>query len=522
MIRQNSRMALRDINEPARPSRKYANAKAAARLFDAGENNRLNGDWSGTPVTADTYIRMQQRILVARSREQFANNDYAKKFSRMCRQNIVGPGVMMQAACKDRDGKLDGEVNAAIEASFALWGEKDTADIAGLMSWREIQLACVLSAARDGEYMLRLITGKKAGAFGFAVQLIDPQRCPVDLDRYDLPGGNFIRSGIEFTEFGRPTAYYFNVVKESDAFYNYQYAGNSFHRIPADEIIHDFKREMVGQRRGLPWLSTGLFRFKQLQGFEDAAIVNARIGAAKMGFFQWKDGLGPPPDDDDEAPEIEAEAGTFHELPPGLEMKEFNPTYPANEFGPFIKHVLRSLAAGSNVPYNELAADLEGVNFSSIRQGTLDSREGWKEDQEWLIEGLCKRVYAAWLPQALLRGQVKTLDGLALPAEKVDRYRTVSWQGRRWAWIDPRADVDGAVEAKNNMLASPGSLIREQGRDPQTVWSESARDVRAMIDAYVAEGIDEKEATQLVMLSMGRPVPPPPKPEAAATTKGTP
>lgn len=29
-------------------------------------------------MTADTYVRMQQRILVARSREQFANNDYAK------------------------------------------------------------------------------------------------------------------------------------------------------------------------------------------------------------------------------------------------------------------------------------------------------------------------------------------------------------------------------------------------------------------------------------------------------------
>lgn len=506
--------------EPAKPSRRYADAKAAVRLFDAGQNNRLNGDWSGTPMTADTFIRMQQRILVARSREQCANNDYAKKYLLMCRQNIVGPGVSMQAANKDKAGQLDAEVNAAIEASFCRWGDKETADIAGQMSWREIQLAAVVSCAKDGEYMFRIITGKKAGAFGFALQIIDPQRCPVDLDRYDLPGGNFIRSGIEFNEYGRPVAYYFNVVKESDAFYNYQYAGNSFHRIPAEEIIHDFKREMVGQRRGLPWLSTGLFRFKQLQGFEDAAIVNARIGAAKMGFLQWEPGAGPV--DDDEAPEIEAEAGTFHELPAGLTMKEFNPAYPAGEFGPFMKHVLRSLAAGAGVPYNELAADLEGVNFSSIRQGTLDAREHWKEMQEWLIEGLCERVFAAWLPEALLRGQVKTLDGLALPAEKIDRYRAVSWQGRRWAWIDPRADVDGAVEAKNNMLASPGSLIREQGRDPQTVWSESARDVRAMIDAYVAEGIDVKEATQLVMLSMGRPVPPPPKPEAAATTKGTP
>jgi lambda family phage portal protein len=229
-----------------------------------------------------------------------------------------------------------------------------------------------------------------------------------------------------------------------------------------------------------------------------------------MGFLQWEAGMGP--DVDDEAPEIEAEAGTFHELPPGLTLKEFNPAYPAGEFGPFMKHVLRSFAAGVSVPYNELAADLEGVNFSSIRQGTLDSREHWKELQEWLIESLIQPVFESWLPEALLRRRITTEDGLALPAEKIDRYMAVCWQPRRWQWIDPRADVDGAVEAIGHGLASPSQIIREQGRDPHAVRVETARDVRAMIDAYVAEGIDEKTATDLVLLAMGRPVPPPPKP----------
>lgn len=54
------------------------------------------------------------------------------------------------------------------------------------------------------------------------------------------------------------------------------------------------------------------------------------------------------------------------------------------------------------------------------------------------------------------------------------------------------------------MLASAGQIIRESGRDPQSVWKEAARDVREMVDAYVAEGFDEKAATELVMLSMGR------------------
>lgn len=510
----------KDAEKQASTPRRLTNVKSAmknaARIFDAAKADRLSNDWSTFPITADWIIRQHQRIIVARSREQCANNDYAKKFLQMCSQNIVGPhGVKLQAGVKDRSGVLDEETNQALEHSFETWGDRDTADISGQDSWRAIQRLSIISAAKDGEFMLRIITGKKAGAYGFALQMLDVQRCPVDMDRFDLEGGNFIRAGIEYNEYSRPVAYYFTTLKDSDAWYNYQYAGNNFHRIPADEIIHGFEKDMVGQKRGLPWMATSLFRMKQMQGFEDAAIINARIGAAKMGFLQWKDGTNPEAfEDGDFAPEIDAEAGTFHELPPGMEMKEFNPTYPAGEFGSFMKHVLRSFASGVGVPYNELASDLEGVNFSSIRQGTLDSREHWKEKQQWLIESLHKPVYKAWLKQASLRNMLKTEDGLALPIEKAGRYSAVTWQARRWQWIDPRADVDGAVEAKNNFLASPGQLIREQGRDPNTVWSETARDMRAQVDAIVSQGFSKEEATQLVMLSMGRPVPPPPKPDA--------
>jgi hypothetical protein len=38
------------------------------------------------------------------------------------------------------------------------------------------------------------------------------------------------------------------------------------------------------------------------------------------------------------------------------------------------------------------------------------------------------------------------------------------------------------------MLTSPGSVIREQGKDPQTVWAESARDLKTMKDEYINQG----------------------------------
>lgn len=472
----------------ARRSQTFVGVKKASRMFEATKQDRLNGDWLSMPVTAEWLIRQHQRILVARSREQSVNNDYARAFIRLCRQNIVGPkGVVLQAQSRDPSGALDTLANDAIESAWSKWGHRDSCDVAGVRSWRMIQLAAVESAARDGEFMFRKIYGKDAGPFGFALQVLDPQRCHPQYDRFDLEGESFIRAGIEFNKYGRAIAYHFTVAKESDAFYNYSYAGLHYHRIPADEIIHGFLPDFVGQKRGLPWMATGLFRMKQLNGFESAAVVNARIGASKMGIIQWKEGHGPEIDDEEAAAfEMDGDPGSFPVLPEGAELKEWNPQYPSGEFAVFNKAMLRGIASGLGVAYNNFANDLEGVNFSSIRQGALDEREHWKELQEWLIESLCMPVFEAWLPRVLLAGKI-TVKGRPLKAERVDRYSEVAWQPRRWAWIDPQADVNAAVTSKNNLLMSPGQIIREQGKDASQVWREIAADIEEMRKAGIPE-----------------------------------
>lgn len=489
-------------------SRPMMRSRTAARMFAAGKSDRLGKDWGATPLTSDEIVDRNQRVLVARSREQAANNDYGRSFLRMARQNIVGPaGVALQAQSKDDKGKLDTLANEAIELAWEEWSARENCDVTGKRSWRAIQANCITSAAKDGEFMVRMIYGADAGPWGFALQMLDPQRCPVDVNEERPNGDGFIRQGIRFNKYGRPLAYLFGTLDEKDS--TYHYGGRHFIEVPAEEIIHGFIEDMVGQKRGLPWMATALFRMRQLNAMEDAALINARVGANKLGFIEWADGFGPEMEDDDELV-IDSEPGEYQVLPEGARIKETNPQYPSGEYAGFIKGALRSMSAGFGVLYNNLASDLEGVNFSSIRQGTLDEREHWKELQEWLIESLVQSVFAAWLPRALLGGKIM-VKGRPLKPERLARYKKVSWQPRRWAWIDPRADVDAAETSKNNMLTSPGKIIREQGQDPQTVWAESARDVRSMIDAFVAEGLDAETAKELVMLSMGKePKPPAP------------
>lgn len=496
--------------EPARKRRSIVRSLAGmfkASLFSG------NDKWTTTPVSADAFITLHLSTLVARSREQWSNNDYVRAFVRLVRQNVIGPqGITMQAKVTTPRGKPDKDVNDALESAWCEWGERGNCDVSGQLSWRDLQCLAVETAARDGEFIARKVYGALAGPMGFALQMIDPARLPVQYEnaRYS-DNGNFIRHGIEFNRYGRPVAYHFSSTDEWDAYY-YAYAGRGFIRVPAEEIIHGFVHEMVSQRRGLPWASTSLFRLHHLQGFEDAAVQNARAGSSKMGFIQYKEGFGPEADEDcDVAATIDAEPLSFHELPEGAEFKEFSPQYPNGEFAVFHKAMLRGAAAGMGVSYNNMAQDLEGVNFSSIRQGTLDEREHWKDLQQWVIDTLCKPVRKAWLEYMLLAQAIKRKNGQPLPAEKKAAYALCDWQPRRWAWIDPRADVDANIAQMRAGLKSPSDIIRESGRDPETVFREFAEDIEAM----KAAGISEETIT---LFLTGAPPPPPPKEPAAKET----
>ena len=442
---------------------------------------------SSTPLSTDAIVDRNQRVLVAQSRQQATVNDYMKSYLRIVERNVVGAnGVILQAQTKKADGKMDAAANAAIEEWWDKWCRAENCDVTGKRSFRRICKALVGSAARDGEFMVREVRGRDAGPMQYALQVLDPQRCPVDYNVDRLSGGRFVRQGIEFNRAGRPLAYYF--LADNPAVSGYTFGGRSLDRVPAEQIIHGFVEDLLGQRRGLPWAATALWRLGMLDGFEKAALKNARTAASLGGFIEWEAGEGPDIDDDlaDEELVFEAEEGLYQELPPGARIKNVPSQYPTGEFTPFHKAMLRGAGAGMGVSYVSFANDLEGVNFSSIRQGVLDERDHWMDLQEWLIEVLVDRVYRAALEPALLLGVVVGA-GVRLRPENLNRHLAVRWQPRRWAWVDPTKDIAAEVTAKNNLLTSPSEIIQRRGGDPETVWKTYAQDIAGMRDAGVPD-----------------------------------
>jgi capsid protein len=119
-------------------------------------------------------------------------------------------------------------------------------------------------------------------------------------------------------------------------------------------------------------------QLKQLNGYLEAELVASRTSASKMGFFTSPDGEGFTGDGEAQVGNdrnMNVEAGSFVQLPNGVDFKAFDPNHPTSQFESFIKSVLRQIASGLNIPYNELANDLEGVSYSSLRQSVLEASE---------------------------------------------------------------------------------------------------------------------------------------------------
>lgn len=467
-------------NKPEhKPAKRDVPIAKLKRYYEAAQQSDLHFGWDMVPVPTQWLIRNSLRVLRARSREQVQNNDYAKRFLQVLTMNVVGAnGFTFQSQIQNNTSqKQDQQANQFIESMMADWSRRENFDVTGRMDRDSHSRLFIRQVAMDGEYLARIVRGKRAGRHGIQIQVLDPEILPVWYEK-DLGAGSYIQSGIEFNALGKPLAYHLMAYGPNED--TYSYYGRKFVRVPAQDIIHEFVTELVNQYRGLPWLATPLTAMKMLAGYEESALVAARVGASNMAFFKRTANEELPADV--ESPtgdlEMEAEPGVFRELPPGMSVDAWNPKYPDAQFPTFIKASLRRIASGLGVSYNTLANDLEGVNYSSLREGALQDRDAWSVIQSWMAEVFLDRLYREWLHWQMTTGGV-TLP-MAAPASlnfsNENKYLRVKWLPRRWQWVDPEKEMSANTASILHRLKSRSQIIREMGHDPERVWDEIARE----------------------------------------------
>jgi lambda family phage portal protein len=452
-------LASRVFKKKSRPA---ANRLRQIRNYQAALQNRLTNDWLTGPQAVDDILRWQLPKLRERSRDLWRNNDYARAFGHKLRVNVVGSqGIQLQNKAKNPDDKLDTLANKKIEEAFKYWSDPKNCTVTGRLSRHDLDQMIIENVARDGEAFIQKVRGFD-NDFGFALQMIDPDLVDQKFNRAEA-GKNRVIMGVEVNDFGRPIQYWMK-------------AGGHRTAVPASQMIHLYDQDRPDQHRGVPWVHTAILRLRSLGAYEEAAIIAARVGASGMGFVIKPGnedakftGETDGEDQDSGAYLDDVAPGAFLELPVGADFKTYDPSYPQTNHADFMKAVLKGASAGLNMSYNSLSGDLEGVNYSSIRQGVLEDRDNYKTLTRWMASHVHADYFKEWLLMATTTGQVK------LPVSKVNELARPTWQGRGFDWIDPLKDITSKQKELEVFATSPQRIASERGMDLEDILDEHVR-----------------------------------------------
>jgi lambda family phage portal protein len=453
---------------------KRTKSAPAKRDYLAASKGRLYMDFKGSNKSADSEIRWSLRDLRNRSRDLERNNEYARRYLQLLQTNIVGEnGFRLQLKGRNIDGTIDMAGNNIIEAAWEEFSRLGGPTVDGKMSMTDLSNHVIRGMARDGEVFLHIVN-KNYLRHGIGVQIIEPDRVDDQMNE-TLRDGNQVRMGIELDSSTRRVAAYHVLVNNPG---DYDYAttttGTFRQRILADRMLHIYLQERADQTRGVPWTVTAMPALKMLHGYREAELVAARVGAAKMGFFTSPAGDGFTADgfEDTFTPLYDAEAGTFHQLPAGVDFKAFDPTHPTTAFADFEKAILRGIAGGLGVSYTALANDLEGTSYSSIRQGALEERDFYKTQQRFMIEHFIDPMFRLWMRHVM--------DFALIPINGQGKFEKfalgISWRARGFQWVDPLKEINAAVVGLQNGIISHTDIAATYGRDAEETFAQIQRD----------------------------------------------
>lgn len=452
------------------------------RSYASAMIGRLTSDFNDSLTSADSEISSSLRTLRARSRQLVRDNDYARHAVRYIAQNIIGAGVDLIPNVRKRDGTLNKKMNDAIRQAWAEWMCADQCDIAGKLSFADIELLAIKSLVENGEVLFRKYS-QRAGdsSIPFSIGLLEADMLIDDYTTSRLPNGNIVRHGIETTSVGRPVAYHLYSHHPGDMLWQSLQNTGLPNRIQASEIIHAYIPERIGQSRGVPWLSSAILRMKNLGGYESAEIIRARASANVMGIIQSPEAPTPELIENNQRQEF-MEPGEIKHLLPGESWDFANPSAPNPTAGPFIAYMLRGAAAGLGISYAGLTGDYSDTNYSSSRLGQYGERDYFRTIQAWYIRTVRANIHRDFIRQCFLSGRLSAPDY----EERTKEYEAAIFRPRGWGWTQPKDDVPAYLAARR-----AGFMTTEQ------IVSETAGSSMAIEDLYSHLADENKIAEDL-------------------------
>ena len=459
-----------------RLARMIAPRAVQKRAYASARATRLTAGWYAPNNSADSELVTSLTQLRARSRALMRDAPYAKRLRTVIVNNVIGAGIGMQAAVESSRGHRVDRINDDIERVWHEWTQAEHCHTGGKLNFGDLERQLFAQIVEAGEILVRVHLRPFGGSrVPLSLEIVEPERIADDAQASPTTGA-VLRMGVEVDEFNRPIAYAIRQLHPSE-FMATKASRDRVAMVSAESIFHLHLVDRWPQTRGEPWLHAVAKRLNDMDGYSEAEIVAARAAASYMGIIESPD-PGDQSDEAGETAEFELEPGAVKRLMPGEKFTDFSPNRPNPNMEPFMRLMLREVAAGAMTSYESVSRDYSQSNYSSSRLALLDDRDTWRTLQAWFIRAFREPLHKIFMQQATLAGAIPSLTPMMYGADPA-KYGAVQFRPRGWSWVDPTKEVEAYIAAVKAGFMTVGDVIAltGSGRDREDVWTERAHEL---------------------------------------------
>jgi len=466
-----------------------AKARQMMRGYEGAQTNRLTGPKPANRPADQEMIGIDGADAARAWGRQFArDNAYAWGVSDTIVASVVGTGIKTQSCLETQDGEDVELINEVRDEAFNAWCK--VADINGKMSFEEMQALAQREIVEAGEVFFRKVmvpldhNGVKRPV-PFALEMIEADRIATDRDTWQFRGsdGRRVIRGVELDELNTPIAYWVYPHHPADTYVSRQEPI----RIPADQIIHLYRQDRVGQTRGVTWYAPAMQWMRDLKTYLDNEM---QAGAIASCFTAFVSSASPMPSSfgaPSTASATDANGNQYDYLEPGKIMygapgegiQVVNPSRPNSGAEPWINLMLRGIAVGTGLSYEIVARDFSQTNYSSNRASQLEDRRRFRRWQKFMIEHLCQPVWREFCSSASMIGKFG-FPSMAYVVEDVDRYCPATFAPPRWEWVDPVAEQQSSENAINAFQSTFEAELGGKGDNWRYIFYQRAKEEKLL------------------------------------------
>ena len=486
-------------------------------LEGASRHSREMATWQPNPLPFDVLLEGDKDLIDDRSRDAIMNDGYASGAVSIHKDNIVGSQFRLNAqpdmdALGVDDDEWSTKFQETVEARFNSAGIsiKNWFDASGVNDFTMLIRQAIGTFIIHGEVLgVFEWLPEKRRPFSTAVQMINPRRLSTPFDLATDPN---VVHGVEKDSYGRPIAYH--IMKAHPFDIRNVERKHEWKRVKSETewgrpmVLHVIEQLVTDQTRGVSEMVSVLKQMRMTRRFQDVELQQAILQATYAATIESDlpmqmvaEVMGGSPD----APNFEASAlsmlssiakhratrelrldGTkIPVLHPNTKLNLQQLGQPSGTGSVYEQSLLRHIAAGLGLSYEQFSRDYTKTNYSSARASMNETYKFMQSRKKIVADKVANYIYRNWLEEQIQMGVIplpkgKNKNWIYQDPFILDALSRASWIGASRGQIDEMKETQSAILRVNFGLSTMELEAARLGLDYRELLKQRKREQEAV------------------------------------------